>query len=164
MDRHPTLHAQTLVDAEPDLCPLCGLRHMPEPAAALAPVRDDLLDKATLELLRITANAWAPLAADTGYAPMPLDTRVKIVQLRNDFAALSSKGRFVSAENQEWFSLPQRWRMALLLLCGVDGESMAELSSREFVEMPPPERQAIKSELRLAKRLFSRLVALTSKW
>lgn len=143
---------------------------MPLQAPGLAPaglaaspaneVPQDLLPGA-VDLLRITADAWGPLREDDA-APMPLAVRKKLKALREDYRRSAGRG-YIDAENQEWMALPVRWRMALLLLCGIEGD-LPTLASRDIQSMPPPERGAIKSELRLAKRQFARLVALVSLW
>lgn len=129
-------------------------------ASPVNEVPQDLLPGA-LDLLRITADAWGPLREDDA-APMPLAVRKKLKALREDYRRSAGRG-YIDAENQEWMALPVRWRMALLLLCGVEGD-LPTLASRDIQSMPPPERGAIKSELRLAKRHFARLVALVSLW
>ena len=53
--------------------------------------------------------------------------------------------------------------MAMLLLAGVDGD-LADLATRDWRELPGPEREAIKSEVRAAKAAFSRLVSLSGRW
>lgn len=148
-------------DAEPDLCPLCGLIHHPEPMALLAPVRADTLPRMALELLRITTHAWTPLHKDDA-VPMPAATRKQWAQLREKYRKQSGLG-YVDAENQEWFNLPEELRMAILLLAQVDGDLKA-LAHRDWRETPPPERAAIKAVSRSVKRHCGRLVALASLW
>lgn len=95
-------------------------------------------------------------------APPSNEERAKMYSLRKEFRKKSGHG-YIDAENSEWHALPVRIRMALLLLCGVDGDIDA-LANRDFQSMPPPERQAIKTEVRLAKRHFERVRALGSVW
>ena len=94
--------------------------------------------------------------------PPSCETRAQLYRLRKDFRKKSGHG-YIDAENSEWHALPVRIRMALLLLCGVDGDLDA-LANRDFQSMPPPERQAIKTEVRLAQRHFARVRALGSVW
>lgn len=157
----PQLAPLNAVDPEPDLCPLCGLVHMPEPVAALAPVRDDSLGKAALEMLRITAQAFGPLHNDEA-APMPLEIRKQWANLRKAYRKQSGQG-YIDAENQEWFKLPEELRMAVLLVAQVSG-NLKELAHRDWRETPPPERAAIKAVVRSAKRHFGGVVALASLW
>ena len=148
-------------DAEPDLCPLCGLVHLPEPLAQLAPVRADTLPRMALQLLRITTDAWTPLHQDDA-VPMPVATRRQLAQLRAQYRRQSGRG-YVDAENQEWFGLPEELRMAILLLAQVDGD-LKTLAHRDWRETPPPERAAIKAVSRSVKRHGARLIALASLW
>ena len=94
--------------------------------------------------------------------PQPPEVRAQIAVQRKFFRRKSGYG-YTDPENSEWHALPVRIRMALLLLCGVDGDIDA-LANRDFQAMPPPERQAIKTEVRLAKRHFARVRALESVW
>lgn len=151
----------TAPHAEPDVCPLCGMVHMPEPMAKLAPVRAEKLHGMALDLLRITTNAWTPLH-NSEAVPMPAATRKRMKELSAEYRKQSGRG-YVDAENQEWFSLPMDLRMAILLLAGVDGDLQA-LANRDWRETPPPERAAIKTASRAIKRHSGRLVALASLW
>jgi hypothetical protein len=144
-----------LVMLPPQSCQSAEVDAAPEPTEAEA------LMPGAVDLLSVTVEAWGPLR-EADPVPMPLDVRKKLVKLREDFRRNSGRG-YIDAENQEWFALPPRWRMALLLMCGVDGD-LGTLASRDFKAMPPPERGAIKSEVRLAKRHFTRMVALASLW
>lgn len=93
-------------------------------------------------------------------APQPKEVRAQIAVHRKFFRRKSGYG-YIDAENSEWHALPVRIRMALLLLCGVDGDLDA-LANRDFQAMPPPERQAIKTEVRLAQRHFAGVRALAN--
>lgn len=146
---------------EPDLCPLCGLVHMPEQAATLAPVQADVLPSAALQLLRITTDAWTPLHPHDA-VPMPADVRKQLAKLREQYRRQSGAG-YIDAENQEWFGMPEDLRMAILLLANVGGDLRA-LADRDWRETPPPERAAIKTVARSVKRHAGRLVALASLW
>lgn len=164
------------------------VNQMPAPVAALAAVRRGALPEAAQAVLCVTFMHWASLPQDGGKSPMPLHTREKIKELRGEFATLvrhgtgmpkdvrkklpalreefaklASRGRFVDAESQDWYALPERWRMVLLILCGIDGD-MPTLAARNFQELPPPERRAIKAEVRIAQRIFARLPGLASLW
>src|SRR5256885_10066569 len=54
---------------------------------------------------------------------------------------------FRSAESREWAGLASHYRMALVLLAGIDGE-IEELALRDWREMPPPERDPIRRQIR----------------
>ena len=116
---------------------------------------------AELDVIRRAAVEQAERLKDRT-APPSNEERAKLWSLRKDYRKKQGHG-YIDAENHEWHSMPVRIRMALLLLCGVDGDLDA-LALRDFQAMPPPERQAIKTEMRLAKRHFSGLVALTGVW
>jgi hypothetical protein len=57
------------------------------------------------------------------------------------------------------------WRMALVLMAGLgdEAESPASLASREWREMPPPEREALRAMVRSAKRHLGGLTALAAR-
>ena len=114
-----------------------------------------------LALLRITAEAWAPLHKDDA-VPMPLVIRQRWKNLRERTQRQTGRG-YIDAENQEWFSLPQEMRMAILLVAKIDG-NLQELAGRDMRETPAMERQAIKAVSRSMKRHAGRLVALASLW
>lgn len=95
-------------------------------------------------------------------APPSSDVRAKLYSLRKEFRRKEGCG-YIDAENSEWHSLPVNTRMALLLRAGVDGDLDA-LALRDFQAMPPPERAAIKSEVRRDKRHFAHTRALASVW
>ncbi|MFS4552062.1 hypothetical protein [Comamonas resistens] len=95
-------------------------------------------------------------------APPSNAVRAKLYSLRKEFRRKTGRG-YIDAENSEWHAMPMRIRMALLLLCGIDGDLDA-LAGRDFQAMPPPERKAIKTEVRLAKNHFAGVRALASVW
>ena len=138
------------------------LRHrQPMAVAEQAPMRSGVLLPGARELLRITAEAWAPLHKSDA-VPMPLVIRKRWKKLRESYQRQSGRG-YIDAENQEWFSLPQEMRMAILLVAKIDG-NLQELAGRDMRETPAMERQAIKAVSRSMKRHAGRLVALTSLW
>ena len=83
--------------------------------------------------------------------------------LRDEFVQRATRGRVSDAEALEWRRLDQGHRMALLLLAGIDGD-LSVLSLREWRELPEPERQAIKDQVRHAKRAFAAVAALSGRW
>lgn len=83
--------------------------------------------------------------------------------LRNEFVRRATGGRVSDAESLEWARMEPGHKMAVLLLCGIDGDLPA-LSRRAWREMPEPERQAIKSEVRSIKRAFGAVAALSGRW
>lgn len=114
---------------------------------------------ADLDLILRNATAQDERLNDEA-APQSNAVRAQIAVQRKFFRRKSGYG-YIDAENSEWHALPVRIRMALLLLCGVDGDLDA-LANRDFQAMPPPERQAIKTEVRLAKKYFAGTRALAN--
>ena len=141
MDKHPLRNALVM---------------LPVPAA-----EPQALLPAAAELLRITAEAWAPLRENDA-VPMPLAIRKQWEVLRKEYRKESGHG-YVDAENQEWFGLPEEMRMVILLLAKVSG-NLPELAGRDWRETPPPERAAIKAATRSLKRPSGCLVALATLW
>lgn len=120
-----------------------------------------MTQQAAQEMLRITAQAFAPLAANDA-APMPLQVREQLAQLRRAYRKKTGVG-YVDAENQEWFRIPRELRRAILLMARVRGD-LAELAERDWRETPPTERAAIKYTVRAMKRHMTGAVALASLW
>ena len=52
--------------------------------------------------------------------------------MRESYQRQSGRG-YIDAENQEWFSLPQEMRMAILLVAKIDG-NLQELAGRDMRE------------------------------
>ena len=141
------------MDAKPLRNALVMLPQAPASAQPLLP--------GAVELLRITAEAWAPLRENDA-TPMPLEIRKRLAAQRTLYRKQSGRG-YVDAENQEWFGLPEDLRMAILLLAQVNG-NLQDLIQRDWRETPPPERAAIKAATRSIKRHSGRLVALATLW
>jgi hypothetical protein len=83
--------------------------------------------------------------------------------LRDEYTNLATGGRVSDSESREWAALDTGHKMSMLLLAGVDGD-LVELSNRDWRELPAPERDTIKREVRSAKAAFSRLMALSGRW
>ena len=86
------------------------------------------------------------------------DCRIRLRELQRE-AAQRSNGRSGSAESREWAGLASHYRMALVLLAGIDGE-IEELALRDWREMPPPERDAIRRQIRALRSCLLPLRAL----
>ncbi|MDR6152163.1 hypothetical protein QF021_000252 [Acidovorax delafieldii] len=86
-------------------------------------------------------------------------------ELRDEFVRIASDGRFVDAASREWRGIPMVWRMALVMMAGAgdDTESLENLASREWREMPPPERESLRGIVRGAKKHLGRLTALAAR-
>ncbi|OJX21467.1 MAG: hypothetical protein BGO79_24410 [Delftia sp. 67-8] len=87
------------------------------------------------------------------------DCRIRLRELQREAAQRASNGRSGSAESREWAGLASHYRMALVLLAGIDGE-IEELALRDWREMPPPERDAIRRQIRALRSCLLPLRAL----
>ena len=89
----------------------------------------------------------------------------KLAALRDEFVRIATDGRFVDSASREWSGIPMNWRMALVLMAGLgdEAESPAIQASREWREMPPPEREALRAMVRSAKRHLGGLTALAAR-
>lgn len=90
------------------------------------------------------------------------ENRAYLVQLRNELLRNASAGRWHDGEAKEWSRIAHEQRVMLMLLAGLDGD-LQTLATRAWREFTPPERSAIKSEIRAAKRAFGGLAALCSR-
>ncbi len=89
----------------------------------------------------------------------------KLMALRDEFVRLATDGRFVDAASREWRAIPMVWRMALVMMAGAgdDTDSLESLAARDWQEMPPPERESLRSIVRGAKKHLGRLTALAAR-
>lgn len=89
----------------------------------------------------------------------------RLMALRDEFVRINSMGRFHDAASREWRKLPHTWRTVLLLVAGAgEGvDDLAALASREWLELPPPERDSVRGVVRTAKAHLGRLVALAAR-
>lgn len=94
-----------------------------------------------------------------------VDEMARLMDLRDHFVSLATRGRFNDAASREWRRLPANWRMGLLLIAGVglDADNLSDLADRDWLEMPPPERAELRSVVRSAKKHLGALVALAAK-
>ena len=90
------------------------------------------------------------------------EARERLRILRDGLLQKASAGRWHDAESKEWSHIGHEQRVMLMMLAGIDGDLDA-LAARAWREFTPPERSAIKSEVRTAKRAFVRLSALCSR-
>lgn len=91
--------------------------------------------------------------------------RQKLTVLRDEFVRIATDGRFVDSASREWRGIPMVWRMALVMMAGAgdDTESLESLAARDWREMPPPEREALRGIVRGAKRHLCGLTALAAR-
>lgn len=124
------------------------------------------------EFMRLIGQPSAPALAPTlrrmeqqplapQYRDMSVDDcRARLRALKDEAVRRSSNGRWSNAEAMEWAALPVNVRMCALLLAGIEG-NLEELGLREWRELPPPERAAIKAEIRHLADAMAPLRSLT---
>lgn len=105
----------------------------------------------------------APTAAKP--VPPPAEVLAKLMKLRDEMTHTASNGRFYDAAAQEWRRLPVMWRVALLMLAGIgaDVDNLYTLADRNWQELPPPEREQLRTVVRDAKRHLGQLTALAAR-
>ena len=89
--------------------------------------------------------------------------RARLSALRDEYVQRATRGRFSDAESKEWAAVPVQHRMAFLLLAGVDGD-LPELARRDWRELPGPEREAVKAEIRSMRGTVGSVWALGGRW
>jgi hypothetical protein len=102
-------------------------------------------------------------AGAVGAAACPYEVRARLSQLRDEIVSKVTGGRHTCARSREWAALPLELRMAVLLLAGVDGE-VSTLARRAWLEMPGPEREAVRGTMRGFARALNGSPALVSRW
>ena len=97
--------------------------------------------------------------------PPPADVLKQLMKLRDEMTHSASNGRFHDAAAREWRRLPVMWRVALLMIVGIgaDVDNLYTLADRNWQEMPPPEREELRSVVRDAKRHLGQLTALAAR-
>ena len=97
--------------------------------------------------------------------PPPADVLKQLMKLRDEMTQSASNGRFYDAASREWRRLPVMWRVALLMIAGIgaDVEHLYTLVDRNWQELPPPEREELRSVVRDAKRHLGQLTALAAR-
>lgn len=90
------------------------------------------------------------------------ELRERLKTQRDALLAKASAGVWFDGEGREWSGISHEQRMMLMLLAGIGGDLEA-LAVRAWREFTPPERAAIKTEVRAAKRTFSNVAALCSR-
>lgn len=105
----------------------------------------------------------APPAAKP--VPPPADVLAQLMKLRDQMTQSASNGRFCDAASQEWRRLPVMWRVSLLMIAGIgaDVEHLYTLADRNWQELPPPEREELRSVVRDAKKHLGGLTALAAR-
>ncbi|MDH1333505.1 hypothetical protein N5D77_16875 [Comamonas thiooxydans] len=118
----------------------------------------EALAKASPSLAPARMNA--PAALRPAPAPMlreeyrdltPEACRKRLRKVQDEMVKDVTKGRFSDVESREWHALPEKYRAILLLISGFqadDYEQLGAVATRAWQEFTPPERQAVKSEMR----------------
>lgn len=81
----------------------------------------------------------------------PEKCRQRLRELQDEMVKVISKGRFSDTESREWKAIPEKHRALLLLMSGFQADDYEQLgiaATRAWQEFTPPERQAVKAELR----------------
>src|SRR5260370_142191 len=78
------------------------------------------------------------------------DCRIRLRELQREAAQRCANGRCGSAESREWAGLASHYRMALVLLAGIDGE-IEEAAPRATRANSPPERGGLRRQMPAAR-------------
>lgn len=122
------------------------------------------LKEAGAKVRAMRAASGQPCVQKVAEAATPVGAAhlARLASLRDHFVHKATAGVWSDAETREWARVGDEQRVMLMLLAGIDGDLQA-LAKRAWREFTPPERQAIKGEIRVAKRVFAGLAALTSR-
>lgn len=90
------------------------------------------------------------------------ELRERLKDQRDGLLRKASLGVWFDGESREWARVGHEHRMMVMMLAGIGGDLDA-LASRAWREFTPAERDAVKSEMRAAKRTFSGVAALCSR-
>lgn len=95
--------------------------------------------------------APAPMLREEYRDLTPEACRKRLRKVQDEMVKDVTKGRFSDVESREWHALPEKYRALLLLISGFqadDYEQLGAVATRAWQEFTPPERQAVKSEMR----------------
>ena len=90
------------------------------------------------------------------------EVRQRLVAQRDELLRRASLGMWVDGESREWAHVGHEHRVMVMMLAGIDG-NLEALATRAWREFTPAERDAVKCQMRLAKRTFSSVAALCSR-
>lgn len=90
------------------------------------------------------------------------EIRERLKDQRDGLLRKASLGMWFDGESREWARIGHEHRMMVMMLAGISGD-LDVLASRAWREFTPAERDAVKSEMRAAKRTFSAVAALCSR-
>ena len=89
----------------------------------------------------------------------------RLFDLRNEYVEVVSGGRYMDAASAEWKRIPLEWRVLLVMKAGMgsDHQSLESLAQRNWLEIPPPERDELRLQVRVAKTCFMKMFALIAR-
>lgn len=98
------------------------------------------------------------------------EAREKLRVQRDELLESATGGMYRDKASQEWREMPVQWRMALLMLAGMGGPAAVRaglqlqlLALRNWRELPPAERDAVSSIVRIGRPHIARLIALSAR-
>ena len=95
----------------------------------------------------------------------PAQCRTRLRELQNEALSRITGGRWSDMEAREWASISLGHRVCLLILAGVGDtfEGLSALADRDWREMPPPERDAIKLQVRALRKAMAKVCNLAGR-
>ncbi len=95
----------------------------------------------------------------------PAACRTRLRQLQNEALERASRGRWNDVEAREWAAMDLGVRVCLLILAGVgdDFDGLSALADRHWREVPPPERAAIKGQVRAMRAAMAKVASLAGR-
>lgn len=80
----------------------------------------------------------------------PAQCRARLRELHNEALQRSTCGMWSDVEAREWKTMDLGHRVCLLILAGVGDDlgGLSALADRDWREIPPPEKDAIKTQVR----------------
>lgn len=110
--------------------------------------------------------APAPMLREEYRDLTPEACRKRLRKVQDEMVKDVTKGQFSDVESREWHALPEKYRALLLLISGFqadDYEQLGVVATRAWQEFTPPERQAVKSELRGLHAAVQHISALRTR-
>lgn len=125
---------------------------------------DDLMEQLKAEAKALKAiKPKKPAHEGKAVKALTVDEiRERLKAQRDALLQKASMGAWFDGESREWARISHEHRVMIMMLAGIDGD-LQVLASRAWREFTPAERDAVKSEMRLAKRTFSNVAALCSR-
>lgn len=95
----------------------------------------------------------------------PAQCRTRLRELQNEALSRITGSRWSDMEAREWFAMDLGHRVCLLILAGVgnDFAALSALADRDWREMPPPERDAIKLQVRALRKAMAKVCNLAGR-